>query len=194
MTLITFDWSRMRPAFYRRYKWAFQPEYDRILTPAVAQPELYKLLTVCNDVLQVCCFASRWLLLIWSKDETFSPAASVEMAENILSGLIQSRNVGGWAGSWAPDRLQVCLPFTHAIVWPIDAVTSFYDVFLTLAKGSEIYLDLWRSLVFLMWCHWSGTQVWISGSHPLRFRWAQNIFTERVLGRNLSHLCNHNLV
>lgn len=53
MSHITFDWNRMRPTFYRRYKWAFLPDYDNIRTPVVGHPELYRLVTVCSDVLQV---------------------------------------------------------------------------------------------------------------------------------------------
>ncbi|KAF8061759.1 Mak10 subunit, NatC N-terminal acetyltransferase-domain-containing protein [Lyophyllum atratum] len=91
MSLLSFDWNRMRPAFFRRYKWAFRPEYDDITTPTVGHPELYRIMPVCTDVLQ---------------DELFSPSGSIELAQGILTGLVQSGSTGGWASLWATDRMQ----------------------------------------------------------------------------------------
>jgi len=91
MSLLTFDWNRMRPAFLRRYKWAFRPEYDEIKTPTVAHPELSRLMPVCADILE---------------DELFSPSGAVGFAQGILTGLVQSGSSGGWAGLWATDRMQ----------------------------------------------------------------------------------------
>jgi hypothetical protein len=56
MSLITFSWSRMRPAFYRRYKWAFLREYDIIDTPAVGHPDMLGLAQACSQALQVILF------------------------------------------------------------------------------------------------------------------------------------------
>lgn len=53
MSLITFSWSRLRPTFYRRYKWAFRPAYDNIDTPVVGHPELHGLMQACSEALQV---------------------------------------------------------------------------------------------------------------------------------------------
>ncbi|GLB35595.1 putative mak10 subunit, NatC N(alpha)-terminal acetyltransferase [Lyophyllum shimeji] len=91
MSLLSFDWNRMRPAFFRRYKWAFRPEYDEIKTPTVGHPELHRLMPVCADALQ---------------DELFSPSGTIDLAESILSGLVESGSTGGWAGLWATDRMQ----------------------------------------------------------------------------------------
>ncbi|KAF5387015.1 hypothetical protein D9615_002044 [Tricholomella constricta] len=91
MSLLTFDRDRMRPAFFRRYKWAFRPEYDTVKTPTVGHPELHRLKNACADVLQ---------------DELFSPRGAVEMTQSILTGLVQMGSSGGWANLWATDRLQ----------------------------------------------------------------------------------------
>lgn len=50
MAVLNFDSNRMRPAFFRRYKWAFRPEYDNINTQTVGHPELYRLLPLCADI------------------------------------------------------------------------------------------------------------------------------------------------
>ncbi|KAG5650935.1 hypothetical protein H0H81_010490 [Sphagnurus paluster] len=98
MSLLTFDWNRMRPAFFRRYKWAFRPEYDSIRTPPVAHPELYRIMPVCADVLQ---------------DALFSPSDNIEMARDILMNLIESGLSCGWAGIWATDRVQFLRNLVH---------------------------------------------------------------------------------
>ncbi|RDB19321.1 N-alpha-acetyltransferase 35, NatC auxiliary subunit [Hypsizygus marmoreus] len=91
MSFISFDWSRLRPTFYRRYKWAFRPEYEDIETQPIGHPDICRLMPTCADVLQ---------------NELFSPSGEIEMAETILSGLTKFGNSGGWAASWANDRLQ----------------------------------------------------------------------------------------
>ncbi|KAF9460883.1 Mak10 subunit, NatC N-terminal acetyltransferase-domain-containing protein [Collybia nuda] len=88
---ISFSWDRLRPSFFRRYKWAFRPEYDRIRIPVVASPSLSHLLPACNSLLE---------------EEFFSPADSVATAEMILNGLIETESLGGWAGQWADERIK----------------------------------------------------------------------------------------
>ena len=50
---MSFEWERMRPNFYRRYKWAFRPEYENINAPVVAQPALHEFMQACADILEV---------------------------------------------------------------------------------------------------------------------------------------------
>lgn len=52
---MSFEWERMRPNFYRRYKWAFRPEYENINAPVVAQPALHEFMQACADILEVRC-------------------------------------------------------------------------------------------------------------------------------------------
>ena len=53
MPLASFDWARIRPNFYRRYKWAFRSQYDDLETPVVAPPELYRFMKACGETMQV---------------------------------------------------------------------------------------------------------------------------------------------
>jgi len=53
MPLMSFDWARTRPNFYRRYKWAFRAEYDNFENPVVAQPELHTFIHLCGSILKV---------------------------------------------------------------------------------------------------------------------------------------------
>lgn len=53
MPLASFDWVRIRPNFYRRYKWAFRSCYDDSETPVVAPPELYRFINACGESLKV---------------------------------------------------------------------------------------------------------------------------------------------
>lgn len=52
-SLASFDWTRVRPNFYRRYKWAFRPDYDNSETAVVAQPELYRFMKACDESMKV---------------------------------------------------------------------------------------------------------------------------------------------
>jgi len=95
MASISFKWKQMRLSFYRRYKWVYMPEYENIVTESVGQPDLEELLPDVQEILQDESFGD------------FSPAESVNLAEMILSGLVRSGNVGGWAGAWGEDRIRV---------------------------------------------------------------------------------------
>lgn len=53
MPLMSFDWARIRPNFYRRYKWAFRTDYGDSEIPVVAQPELYRFINACGESLKV---------------------------------------------------------------------------------------------------------------------------------------------
>ncbi|KAG5640738.1 hypothetical protein DXG03_007367 [Asterophora parasitica] len=113
MSLLSLDWNRMRPAFLRRYKWAFRPEYDNFKTPAVGHPMLYRISTVCADAFE---------------DELFSPSGSVEMAQSILSGLIDSGSSGGFAGLWAMDRMRFLRHLVQACEGLRDLPTSMREI------------------------------------------------------------------
>ena len=53
MPLASFDWTRIRPNFYRRYKWAFRQDYDDSQTPVIAQPELYRFMKALEESMKV---------------------------------------------------------------------------------------------------------------------------------------------
>ncbi|KAF8162736.1 Mak10 subunit, NatC N-terminal acetyltransferase-domain-containing protein [Crassisporium funariophilum] len=91
MPLMSFDWDRMRPNFYRRYKWAFRSEYDDFESSVVAQPELHQFVAICGESLQ---------------NGGLVPLESIELARTILSDLVTGNDVGGWAGEWGQDRMQ----------------------------------------------------------------------------------------
>ncbi|KAF9557743.1 Mak10-domain-containing protein [Agrocybe pediades] len=89
MPLMSLDWERVKLDFFRRYKWAFREEYDDYPTPVVAQPDLSKFLRTCAQILQ---------------DGKPAPGHMVDLARLILKDLLDSRNVGSWAGPWSGDR------------------------------------------------------------------------------------------
>jgi len=86
------DWKGIRSNFYRRYKWAFLPEYDDFETPVVAHPDYLSFMEACSEVL---------------KDQSFSPSGSIESARILLVDLFQTNNAGGWAAQWSQERLQL---------------------------------------------------------------------------------------
>lgn len=90
--LMSFEWERMRPNFYRRYKWAFRPEYENINAPVVAQPALHEFMQACAEILE--------------GEERTSPAESIQFALVILSELLRSQSFGGWASYWEKERTQ----------------------------------------------------------------------------------------
>jgi len=90
MPLMSFN--RIRPDFYRRYKWAFRTDYDDSETPIVAQPELYRFIHACGESL---------------KGGGVVPSKSIELARTILLDLINSNEFGCFAGLWVKDRIQL---------------------------------------------------------------------------------------
>jgi len=91
MPLASFDWARIRPNFYRRYKWAFRPDYDDSQTPVIAQPELYRFMKALDESM---------------KGGGMVPSEFIELARTILLHLITSNKFGGYAGLWVKDRMQ----------------------------------------------------------------------------------------
>jgi hypothetical protein len=53
MPMMSCDWDAMRPTFYRRYKWAYKPEYNRVEAFQVPLPSLYQFIQVCNEVVSM---------------------------------------------------------------------------------------------------------------------------------------------
>ncbi|KAJ7119014.1 Mak10 subunit, NatC N-terminal acetyltransferase-domain-containing protein [Mycena epipterygia] len=92
MPLMSFAWRQMHANFLRRYKWAFGPGYNLSSIPVVAAPDFDNFTNVCGQMLQ---------------DKTFSPSGSFRLAQSILSQLIASRSVGGYAGLWTEERIQL---------------------------------------------------------------------------------------
>ncbi|KAJ2914192.1 hypothetical protein MD484_g6206, partial [Candolleomyces efflorescens] len=90
--LVSFDWDQTRPSFYRRYKWAYRSDYDRIQTPPLAHPDLYEFMRLCMDLIH---------------DEESSPQSHIQYAEATLKEILATKNTGGWADQWMPERLKV---------------------------------------------------------------------------------------
>ncbi|KAF9009616.1 Mak10 subunit, NatC N-terminal acetyltransferase-domain-containing protein [Cyathus striatus] len=92
LPFISFDWNRIRPNFYKRYKWAFRPEYDNINALPVAHPELSSYMRACSGVLR--------------EEGKLAPGHSIELARAILVEMVDSGNLGRNAGEWSQDRLK----------------------------------------------------------------------------------------
>ncbi|KAF7353855.1 hypothetical protein MVEN_01071100 [Mycena venus] len=92
MPLMSFAWRQMYANFLRRYKWAFGRGYELSLVPVVAAPNFDNFTDLCGRMLQ---------------DKTFSPSDSFSLAHSILVQLIDSRAVGGYAGLWTDERIQL---------------------------------------------------------------------------------------
>ncbi|KAI9069479.1 Mak10-domain-containing protein [Trametes sanguinea] len=83
---ITSPWRRISLNFVRRYKWLFNPDFER-LPPAHPIPDLRSFPNALKDLLL---------------DELYSPSASLELAQNILVNLAESSH--DWLGYWEADR------------------------------------------------------------------------------------------
>ncbi|CDO71912.1 hypothetical protein BN946_scf184940.g59 [Trametes cinnabarina] len=83
---IASPWRRITLNFLRRYKWLFKPEFDH-LPPAEPIPDL---LSFPHTL--------KGLLL----DKFYSPTASLQLAQDILSELAESTY--SWLGYWEADR------------------------------------------------------------------------------------------
>ncbi|KAF5349588.1 hypothetical protein D9756_008923 [Leucocoprinus leucothites] len=102
LPLFSFNWNRARPNFFRRYKWAFKPDYERFDTVPVGHPDLVQFMRACSNTL---------------KGENASPSEGVELATGLLRDILgigqngketgQSttpRQLGAWAEGWISDR------------------------------------------------------------------------------------------
>ncbi|KAJ6500771.1 Mak10 subunit, NatC N-terminal acetyltransferase-domain-containing protein [Mycena sanguinolenta] len=92
MPLMSFAWRQMHANFLRRYKWAFGRGYEFSAVPVVAAPDFDSFTDTCGRMVQ---------------DKTFSPSESFALAHSILVQLIESRAVGGYAGLWTNERIQL---------------------------------------------------------------------------------------
>ncbi|KAF8638818.1 hypothetical protein AX17_001876 [Amanita inopinata Kibby_2008] len=93
LPMMSCEWDRMRPNHYRRYKWAFRPEYDGIKTIPVASPNLYEFIHAC-------------IKLVQNEAPEVILRDTVRLANTILRELLDSGSLGGWAGSWTRDRVR----------------------------------------------------------------------------------------
>ncbi|KAI0713691.1 Mak10 subunit, NatC N-terminal acetyltransferase-domain-containing protein [Earliella scabrosa] len=82
---ITSSWRRISLNFLRRFKWLFDPEFDK-LVPADPVPDLFGFPPALEEL---------------SKDELYSPSASFELARDIFVHLSQPQE---WIGHWSADR------------------------------------------------------------------------------------------
>ncbi|KAF8172074.1 Mak10 subunit, NatC N-terminal acetyltransferase-domain-containing protein [Pholiota molesta] len=71
---------------------AFRAEYDAFESPVVAPPELHEFIRICGYLLM---------------EDDPVPTDYIDLARSILRGLIDAHDTGGWAGLWAPDRMQL---------------------------------------------------------------------------------------
>lgn len=56
LPLLSFNWNRTRPNFFRRYKWAFKSDYnegERFETLPVGHPDLVQFMRDCLGALKV---------------------------------------------------------------------------------------------------------------------------------------------
>ncbi|KAJ7221510.1 Mak10 subunit, NatC N-terminal acetyltransferase-domain-containing protein [Mycena pura] len=120
MPLMSFAWRQMHTNFLRRYKWAFGRAYDLSSVPVVAAPDFEEFMDVSGQVLQ---------------DKSFSPPSSFQLAHTILAQLIESRAVGGYAGLWTEERIQLlknlaeaCAQLQSALVPQSMAEMRDFDV------------------------------------------------------------------
>ncbi|KAI0781517.1 Mak10-domain-containing protein [Trametes elegans] len=93
---IVSPWSRISLNFLRRYKWVFHPGFDK-LVPAEPIPDLLTFPSALKSLLQ---------------DELYSPAASFQLARDILRRLSESPH--DWLGYWAADRVKYLRALTSA--------------------------------------------------------------------------------
>ncbi|KAK2460682.1 hypothetical protein APHAL10511_007152 [Amanita phalloides] len=93
VSMMSCDWNAMRPNHYKRYKWAYKPEYDGIKAFPVASPNFHRFIHVCEEI---------------AHDETLeiSPGDMIKLAKVIFKQMLQVGSLGGWAGSWTKDRTQ----------------------------------------------------------------------------------------
>ncbi|KAF7777691.1 hypothetical protein Agabi119p4_3763 [Agaricus bisporus var. burnettii] len=91
--LLSFNWRRTKPNFFRRYKWAFKPEYEQFVTEPVGQPDLAEFMRVCLGILK--------------NGVTSSPREGIEFAVGLLRDMLTGSNepvLGAWAQCWIGER------------------------------------------------------------------------------------------
>ncbi|KAL9714643.1 N-alpha-acetyltransferase, non-catalitic subunit [Leucoagaricus gongylophorus] len=119
LSLLSFNWDRTRPNFFRRYKWAFKPDYEKFDTIPVGHPDFVKFMRACLGTL---------------KDETVSPREGIEFAARLLKDLIMNQDgvetgyatpsrLGAWADGWIGERRQ----FIEGLISIADNLSSTLD-------------------------------------------------------------------
>ncbi|KAJ7348862.1 Mak10 subunit, NatC N-terminal acetyltransferase-domain-containing protein [Mycena albidolilacea] len=113
MPLMSFAWRQMHANFLRRYKWAFGKGYELSPVAVVAPPDFNSFTDTCGRILQ---------------DKTFSPLDSFSLAHSIVMELIESRSVGGCAGLWTDERIQLLRNIARACERLRDVPSSMAEL------------------------------------------------------------------
>ncbi|KAH6919217.1 Mak10 subunit, NatC N-terminal acetyltransferase-domain-containing protein [Coprinopsis sp. MPI-PUGE-AT-0042] len=90
------DTEALRPGFYKRYKWAFRPDYGQIQAGPVGHPDLEGFLEFCEEVIE--------------EQESgdgvveINPGAEIERAKTALDDMMERAIISPWVkGKWGED-------------------------------------------------------------------------------------------
>ncbi|KAF9032977.1 Mak10 subunit, NatC N-terminal acetyltransferase-domain-containing protein [Panaeolus papilionaceus] len=106
--LLSFDWDKMRPNFFRRYKWAFRTDYDNSENDVIGQPELHVFIRQATNAVVA---------------GDLVPAEPVNLARSILNGIIESYDAGGCLQPWDKVRM----PVIHNLLAVCDNLAGLPD-------------------------------------------------------------------
>ena len=93
----------MRPNFYKRYKWAFRPDYGQIYTPPIGHPDYEGFLEFCEGVIeeQERSDGEEGLMEV-------DPRGLLEGAKIVLDGMMKKRMVSPWVKArWGEEMIKV---------------------------------------------------------------------------------------
>ncbi|EAU81853.1 hypothetical protein CC1G_06064 [Coprinopsis cinerea okayama7 len=76
------DWDALRPNFFKRYKWAFRPDYDITTSHPVAHPEMEDFMVFCEEVVAM--------------GDKINPRQYVDTARGILEEMVEGKSVSPW--------------------------------------------------------------------------------------------------
>ena len=133
---ITSSWRRISLNFLRRYKWVFDPEFDK-LAPAEPIPDLFAFPPVLQALVQVrdALVAFGVLLNQVPKDGFYSPAGFVQLARDIL---LEAHQPQEWVGHWGRDRIQVGCHIMTILLSPTHHVHSTWTTWWRCAIGCTV--------------------------------------------------------
>ncbi|KAJ7891358.1 Mak10 subunit, NatC N-terminal acetyltransferase-domain-containing protein [Mycena olivaceomarginata] len=103
MPLMSFAWRQMHANFLRRYKWAFGKGYELSPVPVVAPPDFDSFTDTCGRI---------------------SAASPIQLSLE----LIESRSVGGCAGLWTDERIQLLRNIARACERLRDVPSSMAEL------------------------------------------------------------------
>jgi len=136
---MSFSLQRLRLNFLRRYKWAFNPAYDAVVTAVVAPPDIFKFIYARQDILA---------------NDFFSPSDSFKLARSILQKLMVSPAAGDWSNDiiqftqnladacerlYAMPKTMQDLPVFSLSTLKWDAQTNPWFPFISLEKSDTIH-------------------------------------------------------